>query len=272
MNNGESKQANNRKRIGIILLLLAVLGLISAVVLASILSNMSQKKKRNYIPIGDDTSVSSDEGETDEGELEVVWSKRIFCVSYRNGKGEVTALSDNGKNIIAPGTSWNYGFTLHNTKDVTLKYTMHMEAIVEGLDKEYTLPVLSRVEGPNGWLTRGGEDYTPVMELNQVIENGVLSPDTIADYNLSWKWPFESGDDELDTMLGDMAVDHDITLTINIYIYARDEFDPEIEGGDPIPGTGDNFRIGFWIAAMIISLFAFVAVLANNRRRNFEQA
>lgn len=279
MDNGANQKTSGRKKVSILLLLLLILGLLSAVLLASVLYGMSQKDKRNYISLDDDTtssSVSSGEGEeddeeVDDGELKIVDSKKIFCASYKNGKGEVTVLSDDGRKVIAPGASWNYSFTLKNTRKKTLRYTVRTEAVIEGLDEELTLPVRSRVKGPHGWLTADGDNYTPVMELNQVVDNGVLSPNTIADYKLSWEWPFESGNDELDTMLGEMAIDRDITLTINIYLYAREETDADIHGGDPIPRTGDDFRIGFWLAAMIISLFTFVAVLAGSRRSEYEQ-
>jgi hypothetical protein len=276
MNNGATTNQNNRKKIPVILLILLILGLISSVLLSSVLNGMLQRKKQNNIPIGDDISsdvVSSDGGEGEDNqmpldEFKVVHSKRIFCVSYANGKGETTALSDDGEKIIAPGTSWNYSFSLQNTKNFTLRYAVRTEAIIEGLDEGMTLPVLSRLKGPNGWLTKQGNQYTPVLELNDILDNGVLSPNTEAKYRLGWQWPFESGNDELDTMLGDLALEKDITLYINIYVYAREETDQDIYGGEPIPGTGDDFRIGFWLAAMIISLFAFIAVLANSRRRD----
>lgn len=271
MNNGANTKTSGRKKVSILLLILLILGLITTVLLASLLNGMSKKKKRNYVPIDNNTSssVSSGEGDADEGEFRLVHSKKIFCSSYKNGKGKVTVLSDDGKKVIAPGTSWNYSFSLHNDKSIKLRYTMRMEAVVEGLDKGLTLPVVSRVKGPRGWLTKDGANYTPVMDLNKVVENGVLSPNTIADYKLSWQWPFESGDDELDTLLGDTAAnDHDITLYINIYVYACEETDEEVQGGDPIPSTGDNFSVGFWLATMIISMFAFIAVLANARRRD----
>ena len=276
MNNGATTNQNNRKKIPVILLILLILGLISSVLLSSVLNGMLQRKKQNNIPIGDDISsdvVSSDGGEGEDNqmpldEFKVVHSKRIFCVSNANGKGETTALSDDGEKIIAPGTSWNYSFSLQNTKNFTLRYAVRTEAIIEGLDEGMTLPVLSRLKGPNGWLTKQGNQYTPVLELNDILDNGVLSPNTEAKYRLGWQWPFESGNDELDTMLGDLALEKDITLYINIYVYAREETDQDIYGGEPIPGTGDDFRIGFWLAAMIISLFAFIAVLANSRRRD----
>ena len=280
MNNGESKQEKSRKKVSVILLLLAIFALISMVVVAGVIGGLSRDKNRNYIPIADDTVSRTDsrsgEGEAsepqEEGKFKVEWDRRIFCVSYTNGKSQVTVLSDDGRKVIAPGTSWNYSYSLHNTMDFTLRYTMSLEAIVEGLDEEYTLPVLSRVKGPKGWISPGGKNYGPVLELNNVHDNGVLSPNTVANYRLSWKWPFESGNDEFDTMLGNMALEKDITLYINIHVYACEETKPDVHGGDPIPGTGDDFRIGIWLAAMIISLFAFIAVLANSRRREDAEA
>ena len=272
MDNGAKTKTSGRKKVSILLLLLLILGLISAVLLASVIYGMSKKKKQNTIPIDDDTtsSVVSDGDEDDKkdtGYFTILHSEQIFCASYKNGSGEITVLSGDGRKVIAPGTAWDYDFSVYNAKPFTLRYTLRMEAVVKGLDGEYTFPVRSRLKGPNGWLTGDGENFTPVMELNDVVDNGVLSPDTQAKYKFDWEWLFNSGNDEFDTMLGNMTADSDdITLYINIRVDAEETTD-DVHGGEPVPGTGDSFSIGFCLAAMIISLFAFAAVLADSRRR-----
>ncbi len=274
--NSEDKNKKNRKPLAYLLAVLAVLALISAVIAASRISGLTKEEKRNYIPIGDDTSSDQPASDSDvkhlTGEM-IVKDLEIFRVSYSNKTGEITVKSSNGDKLIAPGTDWKYSFTLRNTKEVSINYRMRVQAFVEGTD--LALPVKARMRGPKGWMTgKKSSAYVPVLDLDGLRDSGVLARDHIADYRLSWKWPFESGGEEadaFDTMLGDMAVEDDIVLTIRLSIYAWDDEEPDKPGGRPVPPTGDNFSAGIWIAAMIISFFAFILVLADSRRRKSEQ-
>ena len=272
--NGNQKQSGKRRRVAIILLLLAILLLLSMVALASRIGGFTWFEKKNEIPIGEETVSSEDDNQNTEtkkplsAEMVVEHDVEIFRVSYANGEAQVTVLSGNGDKLIAPGTSWEYAFTLRNAKDVAIDYTMRVEARVEGMeDVDGLLPVTARFSGPDGWLTDEGGSYIPVLGLNEVNDSGVLSGGNIADYKLEWQWPFESGGEEadaFDTMLGNMAAfDHDIVLYINIIVEAEADTDPDAIGGVS-PGTGDDFSAALWVTLMVVSLFAFVFVLIRN--------
>ena len=66
-------------------------------------------------------------------------------------------------------------------------------------------------------------------------------------------------------MLGNMAVDKDLVLTIRFVIRAVEDENPDRPGG--IPPTGDDFNIALWMGLMIVSLLVFIAVLAREKKR-----
>ncbi len=87
--------------------------------------------------------------------------------------------------------------------------------------EDLDLPVLVRVEGPNGRWVLGGEDqWLEPLALNQIDDHDVLNAGEAYNYTLSWQWPYEQGDDQKDTALGNRAVDEDLRLCINIYTTA----------------------------------------------------
>ena len=147
----------------------------------------------------------------------------IFHLSYNSENGVTVKSSDAGK-VIAPGTANEYVFTLENTGSVLLDYNMNIEASVAGT--ELTLPVKVRVWDHNNRYLLGNEsNKADLLQLNSVSDNAKLSAGRFAVYTLEWEWPFEGGSDRYDTMLGDLAVDNDIVLTVRIKTYA--EYDDE---------------------------------------------
>ena len=261
---------NKKKKLSLLLLILLLLGLLSASVLASRLGNLNKKKDDGVtIPIGDDAQKVSQSDEDEdvplEAELVIKKDATIFCTYYEDG--HVTVRSGDGDEVVAPGTMRNYNFALMNTKNASLDYELYITATVEGLEDTENFPVLGRMKGPDKWVIGKGGKYVPILKMPKRADTGVLAGGNIATYTFGWKWPFESGNDELDTMLGNMTIEEPIILKINIRIYAWNDEIPDKPGGEPpSPPTGDDFNIGFWMSLMIISLFAFVAVLAKDRK------
>ena len=112
------------------------------------------------------------------------------------------------------------------------------------------------------------------MGLNGVSDQGQLAPGKSASYTLYWQWPFEQGDDEYDTFLGNLAADEDVTYTIAIHTLASDAeaADGSGAGSDKNGGlfkTGDDTMI--WIAALVLAIAGGLAVTLWVRRKK-EQA
>ena len=225
---------------------------------------LDKKTNDDTVRVPDDPIFKvEDENTVWEGQTQV----EIFRVSYENGEGKITVQSGKGDKVIAPGTSNEYAFTLKNTGKESLDYTLEMEAYFS--NEEFAIPVVVRLLDYQGtYLLGNDEAYTDVLDLNQVNESGSLSAGYIAPYTLQWQWPFE-GDDAYDTLLGNMAVDEDLTLTIVIRTVA--EYGGE--GGMP-PYTGDSGMM-VWAIVMVASFAGLLLILLlgkDKRKENPDHA
>lgn len=200
-----------------------------------------------------------------QGQTEV----EIFRISYDNENGELTVNSDRGDKVLAPGTGNTYEFALKNTGNVSLDYTMEMEAYFS--HEAYTIPVNARVVDYQGnYLAGSAGEMAEAMALNGVEQSGVISAGYVYPYTLEWEWPFESGDDAYDTMLGNLAVEEDISLTIVIKTTASYNPDPDKPGG--IPETGDTSQVALYAMLMVASLAGILLMLLLDRKEETDEA
>lgn len=201
-----------------------------------------------------------DENTVWQGETDI----EIFRLSYENGTGQVTVNSNNGDKLLAPGTDNSYSFTLENTGSHPVQFEMSMQAYFS--DNEHPIPVVAKVSDHTGRYLCGSEaSSADVLELNHVKDSGTLRAGYVMPYTLTWEWPFEV-DDEYDTMLGNMAVEEDITLTIVIKTLAS--YTPD--GDDGIPKTGDTSGVGLAFGMMMASMAGLLILLLLPKRRREE--
>lgn len=185
----------------------------------------------------------------------------IFKVEYDNDLGEVTVFG-NGNKVIAPGTQNSYYFELQNNGNVGVDYQMTMNAYIS--DNVTTIPVNAKLSDYTGKYIIGSEtSWEHVLAVNpeRVNASGELSVGNKMRYIFSWEWPFESGDDAFDTMLGNLAVDDDITLTIEINTVAMaDEY---ADGGF---ATGDDANIGIYLGAGGVAVSVIIFLIVKRRK------
>lgn len=186
----------------------------------------------------------------------------IFRLSYENENGEVTVHSSGADKILAPGTGNTYRFTLRNSGDVPLDYQMKMEAYFSHGDKKIPVSV-SLMDHQGNYLVGAKEEMVDVLDLNGVNVIGQLTAGYDAPYTLSWQWPFD-GDDEYDTLLGNMAVDEDISLTIAIHTVAQ--YIPGGSGGVP-PQTGDTTDLVLPVILLLTSMAGVLLLLLLRKRK-----
>ena len=193
-----------------------------------------------------------------------VWSTNtqveIFRISYVNGEQVVTVNSNYGDKVIAPGTENSYTFKLKNTGNVALDYTVEVDAYFTPADIE--IPITGRLNRYDGaWVIGGKDAYANVPVLDTAKDHATLGVGKYTYYTLDWLWPFESGNDALDTTLGNLAVDGDLTFTIVIKTTATESSDPYDDSGiTPPPQTGDNTDLTLWIV-LAVSSFAMMIFL-----------
>lgn len=188
----------------------------------------------------------------------------IFKFSYDNESGKTTVIGVEGNDdkLIAPGTSNLYQFTLSNPGNVALDYTLTMEAWVTGT--ELRIPVIVRLwDYTNKYIVGSSDGMVDVMELNTVEEKAELAAGRYAVYTLEWEWPFEWGDDEYDTMLGDLAAFGEEDLVLHIVIRTVAEYDDEPDDPDAgettPPKTGDKAPL---VLLILLCIGSFIGLLA----------
>ena len=113
------------------------------------------------------------------------------------------------------------------------------------------IPINGRINRYDGeWVAGNQDEYVEMSELNGVYDEAVLGAGKYTYYTLDWQWPFETGNDEHDTMLGNLAVDEDLTLTIEIRTIASCSADPYDDSGITAPKTGDSANVMLYVALM----------------------
>ncbi len=151
----------------------------------------------------------------------------IFSISYDSENGEAVVKSIDGTKVVAPGTSGTYNFKICNTGSTGLNCLMYMESYFS--NDEYKIPVEVKVmDYEDKYICGSEESWADFLELNNVSDSLVLDSAHYMGYTLTWEWPFESGNDEYDTLLGRLAADgEDLSLTIVIHTYAEEIETPD---------------------------------------------
>ena len=235
-------------------------------------------------PIRPQSSQSAFQPGFEASDDKTVWTTNtkvdIFRISYVNGAHEVTVNSDNGDKLIAPGTENSYTFKLKNTGNVPLTYTVELEAYITPAN--LYIPLWGRLNRYDGtWIVGSRDRYEKVAALDGAHDKATLGAGKYTYYTLDWMWPYESGDDEWDTMLGNLAVDQDLTFTIVIKTRAEADTDSSGGGGGGSGGgsgggggggitppyTGDDSNLTLWIVIAAGS-FGMVLLLLFYQRRD----
>ncbi len=180
----------------------------------------------------------------------------LFDVEYPN------VQSQNGENVIAPGTGKTSIVRLKNDVAGTIQYT----AALYRITTNENLPLN---------ITLTGSDFTPTSEYalpqgiseDQVITavKGSVGGNQIQDFDVAWDWCFYEDDvhDSIDTALGNKeSLDK---VTVGLYIQVEDDnaYIP--------PDTGDSTPFGTYLILMLIS-GAVLAVLLMERKRESKDA
>lgn len=190
----------------------------------------------------------------------------LFHAVYENGGAAVTVAGGNGEKVFAPGTENSYTFQLINSSDSSVRY--HMEAFAQfsaGVPNG-ELPVCVRVRDYTGRYLLGNEgSWESFEKMNEISEESALSADRYTAYTIDWQWSFESGQDEFDTFLGDLAAGQDLRLNVKIRIVAEQDPDSGTDGG--IPKTGDTSKIWVYAGMTAVSLFMMSVLLVFRHRK-----
>ncbi len=293
--------ASNPKKIWTVASVLLVLVLMTGIIVTNVFLSSSESFKSNIhicvtensplaamdrtatatsADIFGNTTSSFEYDKTDISQNQNTWTNSaqvdIFKHSDSRVKSDGTGIANN---VIAPGTSYDYTFSLQNSKKFIVKYTLN---ITGGNDSTYKIPIRLKILDSSG-NSLVGADWISLSDFNNVSDIGTINPQSEKQYIIRWKWDFENGSDDYDTYLGDRAVNEEIPCHINISVISEYDSDsPNTDASNSsvsstsssitsssdfitLVTTGDNRNVG--IALLIFALCGVLAIILWKKRR-----
>ena len=172
----------------------------------------------------EDSDHGQDIGEGDlftVTDADQTWTTLTDVNIFEHGDSAVQSDgSGEARHVIAPGTKNDYTFSIQNNKNVNIKYYLE---ITGGNDSKYAIPVELEIFDSNGESMTGKE--VMISDFTDVVKESTLYGNSSEEYTIKWKWDFERGSDDYDTMLGDTAVDEEIACHININVIAEYDYE-----------------------------------------------
>lgn len=239
------------------------------------------------VPYQYDFSVTDSVGKTWDSNTEV----NIFQASYVNGEGVVTVQSQNGSSVFAPGSSTTYSFTMYNSGNAAVsgETNVSFQLIANGtLFTDYdNLPMLVTLYtvDENGITNYLVENKPLSAELLNNYKLTTLGANCYQQFKLELSWPYESGNDAFDTMLGDLSSvpsSSGVSLSLKISTTATAHSNPSATGGIPMQGNGATTSQEYggtirwlWLVLLMINaavLIFYVAWLLNKRLADVQSA
>lgn len=201
----------------------------------------------------------------------------IFKAEYSNGKGETTVSSSDGTKVIAPGTETMYNFAMQNSGNMAVVYATDLEfklKIGNEVVSSENFPLKARLVNSSGeYLIGSDEKWVQIHDATLTQYQSQLGASSFEDFRLELLWEFDGGNDELDTMYGDLAAEKGVTLTLTINTYAVEHDDPRATGGKPISDDNKHQEYGgtirwLWMMMLFINtavIIFYISWLMNKR-------
>jgi hypothetical protein len=226
--------------------------------------------------VGKSPSVEVGDGKKWEAGQEV----DIFKANYVNGQGQTTVLSQDGTAVIAPGTEMEYKFSMYNNGNMAVVYETDIDFTLTVGDetlKQYIFPLKVKLYTQNGaYLIGSKTEYEYVQDATVSAHVSQLGANSYETFVLQLLWEFDGGNDELDTLFGDKAVESGVSLKLGINTYAEEHIDPTAQGGTKIEVEGTEEYGGtirwLWMILLFINagiLLFYVSWLLNKRLRKW---
>ncbi|MBP5314009.1 MAG: hypothetical protein J6Y65_03700 [Eggerthellaceae bacterium] len=159
------------------------------------------------------------------GDEKGTWSKETSInlfnpAYYSSSASEETAKSRDGRPIVAPGTEGVYSFNITNESNniVDVIVDVLIDVRYSGEDHADTLPLLFKVfSSLSGYIVGGDLQWGTIADVHRLGHFQQLEVGQTGSYMIRWKWDFDN-DDEVDTMIGNMASQNDFSIAVSIPI------------------------------------------------------
>ncbi|MBQ7407947.1 MAG: hypothetical protein IJW13_01555 [Clostridia bacterium] len=227
--------------------------------------------------VGKNPSVSF---EDESGVWEAGKNVDIFKSSYGENGGAPTVVSQDGTKLIAPGVKTTYQFTMQNNGNMAVVYEADIDFVLSigGVSqKDYNFPLKVRLYDDKGLYLIGSEaEYVQVQKAAIAQHPGLLGANSYQTFTLELYWEFEGGNDELDTLYGDLSAQKGVNLTLKINTYAEEHIDPTAQGGNKIEVEGTEEYGGtirwLWLILLMINsaiIVFYIAWIMNKREQKW---
>ncbi len=240
----ENLQMNKKQRIFLIVTI--ALLLLSMVVLGFRLADYAQQDKREVaLKIEDDVELP------------------LFSIQYTNANGDVVIQSANDDKILAPGAKSTYNILLRNADEYALDYELAPKVV---FSTRYQIPILVRMRVADGEYILGSEEeWATLQNLRELNKTGTLAKAEAIEYVFEWMWPYESGNDDFDTELGDQERNIGLEVTFAFHSVANTTL--EANGGwEGHPDMGKNIALAVAAAIFLASIITLTVVIIKKRK------
>lgn len=175
------------------------------------------------------------------------------------------AESDDGENIVAPGTEGFNIVRLKNNVSGKINYT----TVLYRIDDSEKIPVEASLYSA-GVSNAATYPLPAGVRGDQVIRaiSGSVSGGAAQDFDISWLWHFfvDSAQDGIDTDFGNKPDLDEITLGLYIVVEDNNSYiTPES------PKTGDDSGLAIYATLMAISLVMLVLLVLEWRKRRVQE-
>ena len=246
--NGRGQKARGGATFWVAIALLVILAICSTVVLSVRLYNYTKTDERTI-----SLKTNMDE------ELDV------FSVIYTDASGEIVVEGADGEKVVAPGTSVDYTVRLRNTDKTAIDYDLVPQVAFSSAHK---IPIKVRLLDPDdNYLAGDAKTWIDIEELNDIEHRGSLMKGEAIEFLFQWQWPFESGDDEYDTFLGDTVVNEDISISVSFSVHSEANTDMDVNGGFFGSGAHDNAGLLMFLILLLAAIVLLIIYKVLHRRK-----
>ena len=188
----------------------------------------------------------------------------IFSATYKNEDGEIVIRGAEGEKVIAPGADVDYTVRLRNKDNVAIDYTLIANVKVVG-QKGIEIPLEFRILDPeDNYLAGDAKTWVTRAEIDGLSHNSTIKRGESAEYIFQWRWPFEGSNDQLDTILGNMA---DLDLGVEISFTLRSEANTSLEANGGFWGSGLGRGVLIFIFALLLLIAIILLIIAYFKRK-----
>ena len=275
---GESKQSTRKQWVYIMLMvnIVFILLLMTLGIIALRVGNTLPEGVDVLFIVGKNPSVDFEDSNEGGGKWKSGKNVDMFKAQYENGEGTPTVVSQDGTKLIAPGTKTTYRFTMNNDGNMAVDYFTDLDFVLKIGNEtvtDYQFPLQVRLLNDRGEYLIGDENtYEQVAKASLDQYRSILGAKSFETFELQLIWLFEGGNDELDTLYGDLSAEKGVTLTLTINTTAEESLDPTAQGGTKMEVEGTEEYGGtirwLWLVMLILNtaiIVFYVAWLMNKR-------